>query len=156
MRLSMCLTMRLSMRLKQLASVSVILSSLLTASHVVADDHQPSTWDKLTEPAFGLWSLGAVSKNSPYHDVDNSVSPAVLVFGGYGDYLITLCVLDPEFGCEFCYDKWIKVLDNPETQFKDVKVIKKKRVGRAIGYSAIFIVVVGFAFGLAYFTRVKK
>lgn len=54
------------------------------------------------------------------------------------------------------YDKWIKALDNPETKFKDVKVIKKKRVGRAIGYSAIFVVVVGFAFGLAYFTRVKK
>lgn len=54
------------------------------------------------------------------------------------------------------YDKWISALDNPETKFKDVKVIKKKRVGRAIGYSAIFVVVVGFAFSLAYFTRTKK
>ncbi len=54
------------------------------------------------------------------------------------------------------YDKWIKALDNPETKFKDVKVIKKKRVRRAIGYSAIFVVVVGFAFSLAYFTRTKK
>jgi predicted chitinase len=54
------------------------------------------------------------------------------------------------------YDKWIKALDNPETKFKDVKVIKKKRVSRAIIYSSIFVGVVGFAFALAYFTRTKK
>mgnify|MGYP001068374451 CR=1 FL=1 len=35
-------------------------------------------------------------------------------FGGYGDYLITLCVYDPVFGCQFCSEKWIKVLPNPE------------------------------------------
>lgn len=34
-------------------------------------------------------------------------------FGGYGDYLITLCVYDPVFGCQFCHEKWIKVLPNP-------------------------------------------
>ncbi|MDA8819468.1 gliding motility-associated C-terminal domain-containing protein [Schleiferiaceae bacterium] len=47
-------------------------------------------------------------------DTVSYAEDTTFVFGGYGDYLITLCVLDPEFGCEFCYDKWIKVLPNPK------------------------------------------
>jgi len=46
---------------------------------------EESIWDELTEPAFGLWSVGVVAKQSPYHDVDTQVSPALLIFGGYGD-----------------------------------------------------------------------
>ena len=47
-------------------------------------------------------------------DTVSYAEDTTFVFGGYGDYLITLCVLDPEFGCEYCYDKWIKVLPNPK------------------------------------------
>lgn len=52
----------------------------------VADDH--SIWEDITEPAFGLWSVGAIARTSPYEDVDTSVAPTVLVFGGYGDLFL--------------------------------------------------------------------
>ena len=51
------------------------------------------------------------------------------------------------------YDIWREILDSPLVQFEDAKVIKKKRIARFIGYSAIFISVVGFAYGFYHFTR---
>ena len=54
------------------------------------------------------------------------------------------------------YDKWITVLDKDETDFKDVKVIKKKRIARIFLYSGIFLAVVGFGVGFALLTRTKK
>lgn len=46
-------------------------------------------------------------------DTVSNAQDTTFYFDDYGDYLITLCVYDPIFGCEFCYEKWIKVLPNP-------------------------------------------
>lgn len=47
-------------------------------------------------------------------DTVSNAQDTTFYFDRYGDYLITLCVYDPTFGCEFCFEKWIKVLPNPE------------------------------------------
>lgn len=62
--------------------------SLFTALSISAQsqaEQDSSLLDDIVEPAFGLWSLAAVSKNSPFKQVDSQVKPALLVFGGYGD-----------------------------------------------------------------------
>lgn len=38
------------------------------------------------------------------------------VFPGYGNYLLTHCVFDPQYGCLFCTEKWIIVLPNPKIE----------------------------------------
>lgn len=47
-------------------------------------------------------------------DTVSTAQDTTFTFGSYGDYLITLCVYDPVFGCQFCSEKWIKVLPNPQ------------------------------------------
>ncbi len=54
------------------------------------------------------------------------------------------------------YDRWIAVLDENETKFKDVKVTKKRRAGRLFLYSGVFIAVVGLGVGLALLTREEE
>lgn len=51
------------------------------------------------------------------------------------------------------YDLWIDVLKKKNVNFKAKKKTKKQRIKSAIGYSAIFIAVVGFAVALAYYSR---
>ena len=46
-------------------------------------------------------------------DTVSAAQDTSFTFAGYGDYLITLCIYDPVFGCQFCFEKWIKVLPNP-------------------------------------------
>lgn len=54
------------------------------------------------------------------------------------------------------YDLWIDVLKKKNVGFKVTKKTKKQRILSAIGYSTIFVVVVGLAVGFAYATRTKK
>ena len=54
------------------------------------------------------------------------------------------------------YDLWIDVLKKKNVNFKVKKKTKKQRVKSAVGYSAIFLVVVGLAVGFYYATRTKK
>lgn len=42
----------------------------------------------VTEPAYGLWSVAASTKNSQFKAVDNQVKPSLLIFGGYGPIFI--------------------------------------------------------------------
>ena len=55
-----------------------------TASN--ADD--TSLLESVTEPAYGLWSIAATTKNSQFKAVDNQYSPSLLIFGGYGPIFI--------------------------------------------------------------------
>ncbi|KZZ46936.1 hypothetical protein A3759_06225 [Thalassolituus sp. HI0120] len=55
-------------------------------SRPVASDE--SVWRTVSEPAYGLWSAGITVKASVFKDVDPAVSPALLVFGGYGDVFV--------------------------------------------------------------------
>lgn len=54
------------------------------------------------------------------------------------------------------YDLWIDVLKKKNVNFKVKKKTKKQRILSTIGYSTIFVVVVGLAVGFAYATRTKK
>ena len=54
------------------------------------------------------------------------------------------------------YDLWIDVLKKKNVGFKVTKKTKKQRILSTIGYSTIFVVVVGLAVGFAYATRTKK
>lgn len=47
-------------------------------------------------------------------DTISTAEDTTLTFTGYGNYQITLCVVDPSFGCQFCYEKTIQVLPNPK------------------------------------------
>ncbi len=49
-------------------------------------------------------------------DTVSTAQDTVFTFEGYGEYLITLCVYDSMYGCEFCFDKLIKVLPNPKIE----------------------------------------
>lgn len=71
---------------------------------------------------------------------------------------------------ENSYDKWLSVLNNSDVKLKATKGYspqeaskisgggsKKKGTGlKALGFAFVFISVVGFAYGLYYFSRVKK
>ena len=54
------------------------------------------------------------------------------------------------------YDKWINVLEDSESKFKDVKLIKKKRITRGLLYSSIVVGMVGFSVGFFLLTRPNK
>ena len=54
------------------------------------------------------------------------------------------------------YDLWMDILSQPSVNFEQTKKTKKQRIKSIVGYSAIFVVVVGFAISLVYFTRTKK
>lgn len=59
--------------------------ALTTASSLVQAE---GIWQRVTAPAYGLWSLGGVAKDSLFRDVQPTLAPALLVFGGYGDFFI--------------------------------------------------------------------
>lgn len=44
--------------------------------------------ETITDPAYGLWSVAATTKNSQFKAVDNQHSPSLLIFGGYGPVFI--------------------------------------------------------------------
>ena len=47
-----------------------------------------TTLETITEPAYGLWSVAAMTKNSQFKAVDNQFSPSLLIFGGFGPIFI--------------------------------------------------------------------
>ena len=68
------------------------LTALLTGLAVLAANQahseDSSFWESISEPAYGLWSLGGLSRSSLFEDVDTQVSPTALIFGGYGPLFI--------------------------------------------------------------------
>jgi outer membrane scaffolding protein for murein synthesis (MipA/OmpV family) len=67
-------------------SATLTLFAALTATSVHSEDS--SFWESISEPAYGLWSLGAVSRSSLFEGVETQVSPTALIFGGYGPVFI--------------------------------------------------------------------
>lgn len=61
------------------------LAAISFSGSVVAEE---SLWQTVSDPVHGLWSAGITVKDSVFKDVDPVVSPALLVFGGYGDVFI--------------------------------------------------------------------
>lgn len=49
-------------------------------------------------------------------DTVSNQQDTTFLFPGYGNYLITHCVYDPQYGCVFCSEKWITVLPNPKIE----------------------------------------
>ena len=82
--------MKITTVTKTLQSASLA-GTLMMASVIPmaqAEDSEDGFWHTVTEPASGLWSVGAVARDSSFRDVDVEVNPALLVFGGYGDFFI--------------------------------------------------------------------
>lgn len=70
----------------KLALSMLALGHVITFSSALADDS--SIYQQVTQPAYGLWSLAASHKISPYHSVDNQLKTSALIFGGYGPIFI--------------------------------------------------------------------
>lgn len=61
---------------------------LLTLALSPTQAEESSLFDQITAPAYGLWTLAATSKVSPFHSVDNQFKASPLIFGGYGPLFI--------------------------------------------------------------------
>ena len=64
----------------------LLTTAFITSPAALADD--TSLWETVSEPAYGLWSLGVLSRSSLFEDVDTQVAPTALIFGGYGPVFI--------------------------------------------------------------------
>jgi outer membrane scaffolding protein for murein synthesis (MipA/OmpV family) len=72
--------------MRQNTKLTTILPLLLLSAATRAEDS--SVFEAVTAPAYGLWSVAAVSKKSQFKSVDNQFSPSLLIFGGYGPVFI--------------------------------------------------------------------
>jgi len=71
--------------MSQYTKLPTILLLLLSTTTRAEDS---SVFEAVTEPAYGLWSVAGVRKNSQFKAVDNQLSPSLLIFGGYGPVFI--------------------------------------------------------------------
>lgn len=78
-------TVRAALTARLILFMRLITVSLMTAPLLVQAE---GIWQRMTTPAYGLWSLGGVAKDSLFRDVRPTLAPALLVFGGYGDVFI--------------------------------------------------------------------
>jgi len=67
-------------------SATLTLFAALTVTPVHSEES--SIWKSISEPAYGLWSLGALSRSSLFEGVETQASPTALIFGGYGPVFI--------------------------------------------------------------------
>ncbi|MBL4797678.1 MAG: MipA/OmpV family protein [Oleispira sp.] len=72
--------------MNQYTKLTTILPLLLLSAATRAEDS--TVFEAVIEPAYGLWSVAAVSKKSQFKSVDNQFSPSLLIFGGYGPIFI--------------------------------------------------------------------
>ena len=109
---------------------------------------QEDTWyHTLTEPAYGLWGAGVLARSQNYDSVDDSVSVAPFIFGGYADFFIE----GNRFGYSFYRDgQWfasvIGQLRSQNSRQKDTQLGIKERkqaleaglqVGRRLPYGLV-------------------
>lgn len=61
---------------------------VLVSTLAQAQAEETSVIEQLTAPAYGLWSIAATGKVSPFHFVDKQFKVTPLVFGGFGPIFI--------------------------------------------------------------------
>jgi outer membrane protein len=66
----------------------LITTAFLLTAVETSRAEETSFIDQITSPAYGLWSIAATSKASPFNAVDNQVKATPLIFGGYGPIFI--------------------------------------------------------------------
>lgn len=72
--------------MRKTISAPLAFSAALLATPTHAE--QTSLWETVSEPAYGLWSIGVLSRSSLFEDVDAQTSPTALIFGGYGPLFV--------------------------------------------------------------------